>query len=176
MVNKIDEFYTPVIKENTKISGITVETIPNGQAGRICTKSFIMSDSKDFNKFATQLIRFFIGSQLSSINRLLVLVKKDFTAKIYKDFPVSIKIKSKESLKKGMVVMSNQIADISAVKFMDALGEVDIADGDQILWLTRENWRFGLYFDFSQTLKTESLAKELAWIPTLVFILNTTRV
>src|SRR5690606_36297678 len=53
------------------------------------------------------------------------------------------------------------IADIEGVAFKDDIFELNVKDGDKFLWLFRVGWNYGLFFDFSEELKTDSLFKEL---------------
>ena len=64
-------------------------------------------------------------------------------------------------VKAGRVVYENQIIDITSVRFEDSEFNLDIQDGDKFIWLFRDKWAFGLYFDFTGTLETEDLWDKL---------------
>ena len=101
-------------------------------------------------------------SQGDTLNRLLVVIKKDSKAFIYKEnFPFTLRIRLKKSKKALEVVFQEEIADIIGVKFSDAVFNLNIEDGDKFVWLFRVNWKFGLFFDFSGQLKSDRLFEEL---------------
>lgn len=146
-----DEFYKPTIKKVDDLAGITAEPATSEQECEIITKMFVDSDFPNFGDITTRMIKPFYASQPQDhINKLLVVIKKDNNAKIYEKFPLTMKMTMMVNKKPGLVVFEDEVKDISGVFFRNTLGEIDIEDGDKVLYLFRVNWRFGLFFDFSK--------------------------
>lgn len=159
-----EEFYKPIIKDfdyNAQI-GLAVGNIPQGAQGFIQTKAFKVSNDPVFNTASLILTYFgYTKNHFDSLNRLLVIVSPDNKARIYETFPMTLGFRTKKNKKKGELVFSNEIIDINAVHFEDAIENIEIQDGDMIVWLVRYQWSFGLYFDFSKTLSANIIHKEL---------------
>lgn len=157
-----NEFYEPVIIENMRVSGITAETIPPDQTGNIIIKKFTSSLDQNFPRHFNNIISLFINQNAGKfLNSLLVIIKPDFKAYVYTKFPLSINIKASRDLKKGEVVMLGDFADLENISFHDSTIDLNPEKGDQIVWLFRENWHFGLHFDFSRIYGKEELLREL---------------
>lgn len=157
-----NEFYKPVIIENMRISGITAETIPPGQTGNIITKKFTSSLDRDFSKHFNNIISLFVNQNAGNfLNSLLVIIKPDLKAYVYTKFPLSLNIKASRDLKKGEIVMLGDFADLENVSFQDSTIDLNPKKGDQIVWLFRENWHFGLHFDFSCQYGKDEILTEL---------------
>jgi len=154
---KMTNIYKPEILNEVKVSGITISTIGVGEFGKVLVKAFITSYEKRFSKYAKNILSLFKQLHLDSINRLLVIIKPDFKAYVYQNFPESILVRVKNSVKKGSVLNRNNIADILKVEFKDSVCEIQYEDGDQIIWLFRSKFVFGLYFDFSCKMEKKSL-------------------
>ena len=115
-----------------------------------------------FSEIATNMIKLFSDEYPpDSFNNLLVVIEKDHTAKIYKKFPLAFQTVSMRDIKPGSVVMEDEVRDIKNVLFEDSYYKVDIQDGDKVVYLFRNNWRFGLFFDFSKKLKVDKFQSEL---------------
>lgn len=158
------KYYVPVVIPNVNVSGIVVENIKPGESGRVLTKSFITSDDKRFYKYAPNILQFFVNiNEFSQLDRLLVLIKNDNTAFVYRTFPMSIMFKSKRQVKKGEFVFYDDIADITQVEFTDAVANLQIEDDDQVFWLFREGLKFCMYFDFSRTIPSQARKFDLGF-------------
>lgn len=160
---EISDKYKPIIRDGIKIDGIAGETIPKDANGTIIQKSFIASGNKNFERCCNSILGLVLGnSQNETLNRVLVVIKKDNRAIIYQNFPLKFQIRAKKAVKAFQIVYQNDIIDITGVEFSDAVFNLDIENGDKFIWLFRTNWKFGLYFDFSTRLDVSRLSGELA--------------
>jgi hypothetical protein len=97
MIAKIPKLYKPIIRDGIKIDGITGETIPNGATGAMIQKAFILSYDTNFERYTNNILNFVLGhSQNETLNKVLVVIKKDDKAVIYPDFPLKFEIKAKK--------------------------------------------------------------------------------
>ncbi len=160
---EISDIYKPIIRDGIKIDGIAGETIPKDANGTIIQKSFIASGDKNFERYCNSILGLVLGnSQNETLNKVLVVIKKDDRAIIYQDFPLKFQIRAKKAVKAFQIIYQNDIIDITGVEFSDAIFNLDIENGDKFIWLFRTNWKFGLYFDFSARLDISKLSGELA--------------
>lgn len=151
------KLYEPMVIPNVNVAGIVVGTIKPGETGNILTKSFITSDDIRFYTYAPNILQFFVDkNELSQLDRLLVLIKNDNKAYVYRVFPMSVLFKPKKGVKKGEVIFYDDIADIIQVEFTDAVTNIKIENDDQVIWLFREGLKFCLYFDFSRSIPSEA--------------------
>ncbi|MBI3168405.1 MAG: hypothetical protein HYZ22_08005 [Chloroflexi bacterium] len=163
MNTEVLEIYKPIIRDGIKIDGIAGETIPKDAKGLIIRKSFILSYDKNFERYCNNILSGVLGNpQNETLNRLLVVIKKDDQARIYQNFPLKARIRAKRSVKAFELVRQDDIVDIVGIEFSDAIFNLDIENGDKFIWLFRINWKFGLYFDFSGQLYVSKLSEELA--------------
>ena len=70
---------------------------------------------------------------------------------------MTITLRLKIPKKAGEPVFKKEIIDIEKVYFKDDFYTVKFEKTDQIIWLFRKNWRFGLYFDLTRNCSTEEL-------------------
>lgn len=156
--------YIPEIKKDVNLSGIATQSFLPGQIGLILTKAFIDSYDQRFDKYSKSLLLFFISAQeINVLDRLLVVIKPDNSAYIYRFFPMQLKVLAKKNFSKGSMVTSDNIADISEVLFQDDIFKIDLNDYDRIIFLIREGHRFGLYFDLSGKATNDFRAKDIAY-------------
>jgi hypothetical protein len=157
-----NEYYKPIILENIKVSGIADGTIPPGEYGNIIVKKFTSSAEEKFARHYNNIVSLFLNGNFGEqLNRLLVIIKPDFKAYVYTNFPLSINIKASRDLKKGEVVRFGDFADLDNISFHDATIDLNPQLGDQIIWLFRYNWHFGLYFDFSRQSKPNDILSDM---------------
>jgi len=159
-----DVFYKPEIRQNSLVDGIAAETITKEAGGKIIQKRFMTSLQPNFITIANNLLQlFYINQSKDSINKLLILIRKDNTAKIYSKFPISMLFRAKRDIKKGTHVTNEDVFDIAKLEFRDSIYEINIEKDDKILFLFRIDWKFGLFFDFTKKLDLENLKEELAY-------------
>ncbi len=160
----MNDTYKPKIFKNIKVDGITAETIPKGERGRIIQKFFISSIEEKFPILATNILNVFqIPNSGNYINNVLIIIKPDNTAYLYNDFPFGVRCIPKKNLKKNQLIFNNDIADIISVFFNDDLINLNPIQGDKFIWLFRVNWVFGLYFDLSTKLEPNNVLNELGY-------------
>lgn len=156
--------YVAEIKENINIAGISVGNIEPNQTASILARAFIDSFDKNFQKYATNILSMFVSrNEIASLNRLLIVIKPDNRAFIYRFFPMQLGILAKRDMSKGTLVSSNDIADLASIHFQDDFFKIDIADGDKVVFLIREGVNFGLYFYFSGLATNASRESDIAY-------------
>ncbi|MBI5294050.1 MAG: hypothetical protein HY869_01140 [Chloroflexi bacterium] len=163
MSTEISEIYKPIIRDGIKIDGLAAEATPKDAKATIIQKSFIISYDENFERYCNNILNLVLGnSQNETLNKVLVVIKKDDRAIIYQNFPLKFQIRAKKSVKAFELVRHDDVLDITGVEFSDAIFNLDIQNGDKFVWLFRTNWKFGLYFDFSGKLDVSMLPGELA--------------
>lgn len=160
----LKDIYKPKIIDTFLIDGVAAETIPSDQTGKILRKAFISSLDETFPLIATNIFSLLLGMDPSaSLNSLLVIIKPDNKAYIYSKYPFGTQVVVKRPVKAHSAVSKRDIADITGVFFKDDVIDLNPHDGDKIIWLFRENWSFGLFFDLSGKLNSEKTLKELGY-------------
>ena len=145
--------YEPLIKEVENLIGLSMNAGKEGDEIKVLPKSFLTSHDDNHRHCFGQVLAQFLGGSLDNLNRVLVVIR-DNKAHIYRNYPEMLEIIPKVDIQMGRAVFENQVLDITAVKFKDAVFDLDVRDGDKFLWLFRRGWSFGLYFDFSGEMKT----------------------
>ncbi len=175
--------YNPEIIEDFQLAGISAKTVAPGETATIIQKMFISSLDADFPMIATNLLSLILPIDPgASLNSLLVIIKPDNKGYIYREFPLGMEVVAKRAIQAHRAVVKKDIADIISVFFKDMIIDLNPEDGDRIIWLFRQNWNFGLFFDFSGTLKTEAALKEmgiyyrkLAYLSEYLFLENNSK-
>ena len=151
--------YDPEMQEVGALAGLAMNVARPGDNVKVRQTGFFSSYDDDHRPYFGQILGQFAGLGRRP-NELLVVIR-DSKARIHKAVPLMLMVRAKDAIRSGRAVYEDQILDIEEVRFRDALFEVDIRDGDKIVWLFRVDWSFGLYFDFSGTLETADLWKTL---------------
>lgn len=147
-----------------KLDGFAVSSAAPGEKVKIQVKDWVTSESPLFYVYAEQ-----IGSVIfpkldntnfrNTVNYYLAVIHPDNTADVYaQDFRVIAKIKPNRLLKKGEPVYAKDITEIAEVRFPD----ISINPDDRIIFLTRNGWRFGIFFDFTKEINIDTLASDIA--------------
>ena len=158
-----DELYKPELKYNIQIDGIALESASSGSKVNVIQSGFITSIQDDLPiKFDTLLAPFY-PKKLSSLNKALVIIKKDKTAKIYPDFPLSMYANARGDVVEGQDITEEDIFDIKSIEFKDKNYEVNIEATDKIIFLFRVKWAFGLYFDLSSNIDVQKLKESIGY-------------
>lgn len=163
MTNRIEEIkksYEPIVKEVGDLCGLSMNSANEGGRVNVLQKHFFTSYEDNHRRFFDEILSVLLGPSLEDLNRVLIVIRKN-RAYIYKNYPMMLKIRPKEDVKAHKAVFEHQVLDILGVKFQDAVFNLDIKDGDKFLWLFRDGWGFGLYFDFSGKLKVDDLWGDL---------------
>ena len=150
------------------LAGMSAEAAKGGQRIKLWTRLALTSDDPLFHRLADNLVgvvqnialRGGAEVNLRRTDTLLLLLKEDQTAEIWADTAaVSLRCSVKRSMKAGAAIMEKDIADVTGMEFPC----VEIGERDQVVCLFRQDWRFGLAFDFNPDgrLDTEWLARTL---------------
>jgi hypothetical protein len=159
---KPDNIYKPEIIEDLCIDGFSAKTVGTGEMANIVQKIFITSLDKNFPLIATNLLSMLVPIDPgTSINSLLAIIKPDNKCYVYDHFPFGVQIIAKRNIEPHRFIFKKDIADITAVLFKDMVVDLNPKNGDKLIWLFRQNWTFGLFFDLSGTLEPESTLKEM---------------
>lgn len=156
---KKEDIYKSESKNVGNLAGFSLGTARQNEKISILQRSFLTSFDQKQAKMMEEAVGIFCGHQ-KGINALLVVIRKE-TAIIYKNFPLTLLVRMKTNIEQYHVVTKKQILDIEGVIFKDIIFDLDVQDGDKFLWLFREGFNFGLYFDFSGDLKISELSSVL---------------
>ena len=157
-----EDIYKPQIIEDFQLAGLSTNTATEGEAVTVIQRMFISSLEDDFSIIATNLLSSILPFNPSaSLNTLLVIIKPDDRGYIYQKFPFGIQVIVKKDINSSHPVFRKDVADVISVFFNDSTTNLNPEDGDRVIWLFRENWNFGLFFDFSGELKVEATLKEM---------------
>ena len=157
-LNHLSRIYLPEIVKIGPISGLVDGTIPAGATGKIIQRAFLTSLDDCFPLIANNLLGHFMGMRAEdTMNAVLIRLKNQTDAYIYKRFPLSFQIRARGDIPKGTAVTDEHIADITGVTFEDAAINLNPEDGEQFVWLFRCKWLFGLCFDLTGKLNQSEL-------------------
>ena len=159
-IDDVKKSYEPEVQDVENLAGISMKAAHEGEQVEVLQKAFITSYQDENCHLFTQILGQFSGLNMENLNRILIVMRKE-KAYIYRNYPVELMVKSKVDIESGKFVFGNQISDIIKVRFKDKIFELDVKDGDKIVWLFRIGWGFGLYFDFSGQIKIDRLWEEL---------------
>lgn len=136
------------------LAGFAAEAAQGGQMVKIWTRLALTSDEPLFHRIVENLagVILHMAQQAGTIVRLsrsdtvLLVLKEGNTAELWLDTAaVSIRCQVKRSIAAGEVLFEQDIADVNGMAFPC----VNLEPTDKILCLFRQDWRFGLAFDFN---------------------------
>lgn len=156
--NYREEYYKAETKNVENLAGFAASPSHQGKVS-IIERGFLTSFDQKQSKIMAGAVRLLVGQE-RDINDLLVVIRHG-VAQIYRKFPLVLRVRMKTDVKQFHAVFKNQILDIEGVDFRDDFFSLDIKDGDKFLWLFRNGFNFGLYFDFSGKLKSDGLSSLL---------------
>lgn len=154
------ERYKPEVRDVDEVAGLSTHSEKNGGRVKVLGKSFFTSYQDDHREVFNEVLEQVLGPNLKGLNEALIVIRGQ-KAYIYKCYPMILSIRPKENIQANSAVFENQVLDIVKVEFKDAGFDLDIKDGDKFVWLFRESWSFGLYFDFSGEMRVDDLWGEL---------------
>lgn len=152
--------YKPEVRDVDELAGLSMHSAKKGEQVKVLRRSFFTSYQDNHHRFFDQVLGSVLGPNLDNLNEVLIVIRGR-KAYIYKYYPMMFAIRPKENIQAHRAVFENQILDIVEVKFKDARFDLDIKDGDKFVWLFREGWSFGLYFDFTGEMRVDDLWGEL---------------
>lgn len=145
---------TPIRLSNVELDGFAAEAARPGETIKIWTRLSITSDEPSFHKMAGGLARAIqhysalAGTpiDLQRAATVLLVIKRDKSAELWVDTAaVAIKVMAKRDFEAGSPVLESDIVDIAEMAFPCVRFEKE----DKVVVLFRQDWRFGLFFDFN---------------------------
>jgi hypothetical protein len=100
---------------------------------------------------------------LKRAHDVLLVIRSNNTAELWVDSAaVAVGARLKRDVKAGSIIFESDFADITDLRFP----KVDIGKTDRVIYLFREGWRFGLFFDFNpdSNLQIEEVNRTLGTI------------
>jgi hypothetical protein len=95
---------------------------------------------------------------LSHAHSILLVAHPDNTGELWVDAAaVSLQVVIRREMQAGTVVFERDIGDVTGLSFP----MVPIQPNDRVLYLFREGWRFGLFFDLAGIESVEDLSRRL---------------
>lgn len=134
--------------------GFLAESAKGGQTAKVWTRLFITSDEPLFHRIVENLAnvishmaqRASIAVDLRRANTMLLILKPDNSAEIWHNtIAIAHRCALKRPVSAGTVVFEHDIADITGIIFPC----VTFEEGDKVLFLFREDWRFGFACDMN---------------------------
>lgn len=143
---------SPTCIEGVNIDGVVTKYTHAGETAEIFTRYWIDSDHPLFHRLASGLHETIYGLSkekqidIKNYKTVLVVIKPDSTAQLWLDTAaIAFQAITRRSVSAGLIVMEQDIADIISMSFP----LVEIEAEDKVIILFRQDWRFGLYFDFN---------------------------
>jgi hypothetical protein len=121
---------------------------------KVWTRLALTSDDPVFHRIAENLsgvIRHYANAagaplDIERVTTLLLVIKPDRTGELWADTAaVCLSILAKRAIAAGTAVFEHDIVDVTGMAFP----HVDIGKDDKVICLFRQDWRFGLYFNFN---------------------------
>ena len=131
------------------ITGFAVCNVPKEHYFWALSRFSLTSDQSMFYKYIDEISKLFLYPpeykiNVNSLNSFLILIHRDLSADIYlNNFPIEIKCRVKGSLKEGVLISNNDIADIVELRFPG----IDIQESDKVICCLKVGWKFGLYLN-----------------------------
>ena len=154
----------PILVENMNdIGGVAEENTLKGEKCKMILRSIISSNDKCFNNISRNMIKVLMPSAfvLESINFLLIIRHNNGQGEIYiNNMPFILEMRSKKSINAGELVTEKDVIDISGFHFKDVKFELY----DKVIFIFRKNWKFGMFFDFTQDLDVNQMEKDIAFL------------
>ncbi len=143
--------YKPRLLSNIKVNGIVLEHASPGENVKVAEEMFITPEHPLFSEIASHLFEDLIkGIDINHVNQLLVIIKPDERAYVFKSFPLSMKVITRLSeVHKYQLLYKKDIVDISSASFDCEDIDVNPEENDKLIFLYRQSWNFGLYFNFT---------------------------
>lgn len=147
-----------------KIGGFAVSSAKPGEIVRVEVKGSATSEMPRFYIYAEQISNI-VFSKINTpdlydaINQYLIVIHPDNSADFYlQDFEILASIKPNRDVKAGEAIYAKDIIDIKEITFPG----ININSNDQVVYLKRSGWRFGIYFDLRRKLDIAVLGEEIA--------------
>lgn len=136
------------------LAGFAAGAAKGGEEVKVWTKLALTSDTPLFHRLVENFANFInhmaqqkgVGVNLRRADTVLLVLKPDASAELWLDTAaVTIRCAVKRAIAAGTVLFENDIADITGMTFPC----VTFGEGDKVLCLFRQDWRFGFAFDMN---------------------------
>lgn len=148
--------------KSSHLAGFVAAEIKANEHGWVLQRCpLATSDEPQFHVWMRHISGLFFSKlpiPLPLIHRFLIVLHADDNADIYiNDFNEMAQVKVVQGVAAGSPVYLNNISDVNAVTFPD----IEIKPDDAIIYGSRTEWRFSLYFDFTRATDLAKLSEEL---------------
>ena len=162
--------YKPKIMDSQDIDGFALNYGFEGDPIEISKKGWITSFDPDFNASATQIVNMYSNEiGINKINALLVLIRDKITY-VFNNFPITkvVYLSNAQTIKAGTIIYKNQLIDILRIKFEDKFYKFEFYKGDKIIYLFRNEFNFGLYYNFLKNDNIDIVEQDIAKVYNLL--------
>ena len=144
----------PIKLSDVQVNGIAAEAALSDSTIRVWTRLSLTSDEPVFHRVVRNISRLIADHaqlagtpiSLNHANSVLLVIRPDNSAELWVDSAaVTVRVVAKRALQPGTPIFENDICDVTALAFPC----VDIGPHDRLVYLFRQDWRFGLFFDFN---------------------------
>lgn len=168
----IEKYLSRPILRSIDCCGITVGKVNlKNRAVSVSPYGMSISTDKLFNTTVKSLAA--LCGITTNFNNLLVRISPDKQAKIYVDnFPFMVNVLLNKKKQSGCAIFESEIDDIASIRFADSFNDVSPQDNEQVIWVFRHNFNFGLYYDFRPNIKVIDTMKGMKDIYSYVHFLD----
>lgn len=144
----------PIKLTDVNIHGVAAKACREGDQVEIWTRLAITSDEQNFHRIADNLCaaieyaaqRAGAYPALKRADTVLVVIKPDNSAELWVDTAaVAMHAMMKRDMVAGSVVFEADVGDITGMDFP----LIEFGSSDRVICIFRQDWRFGMYFDFN---------------------------
>lgn len=161
----------PIIRRIDCCGIITSKVNLKNRAVKVSPRGMSISTDKLFNTTVKNFAS--LCGITTNFNNLLVRISPDKQAQIYVDnFPFIANVLLNKKKQSGSIVFEDEIDDIASIKFADSFSDVSPQDNEQVIWVFRHGFNFGLYYDFRPNIKAIDTMKGMKDIYSYVHFLE----
>ncbi len=151
IVGNLDD---PIKLAGVRIDGFAAEAAQPDSTVKVWIRLALTSDEPVFHRLVGKIGELITHHaqiagkliNLNSSNSVLLVIRPDNSADLWIDTAaVMLRVLAKREMQPGALVFEQDVGDVTAMAFPC----VDIGSKDRVLYLFRQDWRFGLFFDFN---------------------------
>lgn len=144
----------PIMLTGVNLHGVAAKACRGGEQAEVYVRLSMTSDDANFHRIVEGLseaiqhyaLRAGKGIDFDRACMIVLVIKSNDQAELWVDAAaVTLNIMVKRSMKAGTVLFENDIGDVSGMWFPT----LTFDKTDRIVVLFRQDWAFGLYFDFN---------------------------
>lgn len=144
----------PISLSDANLHGVSARAAKGGEKVSVYSMLAITSDDRSFHLIVENLVSAIEGmaqrqGKTVAVRRtdtMLMIIRPDDSAELWLDTAAMATMAMvKRPMDAGSVVFESDVADVTGMHFP----LVEIGQGDRVICLFRQNWRFGLFFDFN---------------------------